>query len=122
MAEGLSWTEARGGTRDDRPDEGKPYSAASYAAQYGIPREDAEDLITEFSSHGEIRLAIYQKYLSDEDFRYSSVNLVTRPFGGWSEDEKRQYDIQMTTEGHAHEMTEYLSRNQVKDFSGDMGL
>lgn len=76
----------RGGTPDDRPLAEKPYSAASYAAQYGVPVEDVEDLLAHVSqkgenTHGEVRRLIYREWLSGEKFREESLSHNPRPLG-----------------------------------------
>jgi hypothetical protein len=74
----------RGGTPDDRPLAEKPYSAASYAAQYGVPLEDVEDILRHVSqkgenTHGEVRRLIYKEWLSDGKFREESLEHKVRP-------------------------------------------
>jgi mitochondrial fission protein ELM1 len=124
LAEYRDFVEARGGTRDTRDDGADPYSAASYAAQYGIPIEDARELISKSGTHGQVKAQIYQHYLKgDQDFRDAAINAVTRPFAKeWSQAEQHAHNIANTTERTAQKLTEKLGRTTVKDFSGDMGL
>lgn len=76
-----SFPEVRGlGGAEDRAGPDNPYSAASYAAQYGVPREDVEDALRQYKTHGEVKQWIYREYLSDEDFREASLNHETRPY------------------------------------------
>lgn len=70
----------RGGTPDNRDESEKPYSAASYAAQYGIPMEDVEKARAQYETHGEMKAWIYREILPDPAFRARSVALDTRPF------------------------------------------
>ncbi len=103
------WSFARGGLPDGRPNDSDPYSAASYTAQYGIPIEDARKLVEASSSHGEVRRAIYERHLSDPEFRTASLHAVTRPFKKeWSEEEQFRFDIVKTGEGTAKQIAERL--------------
>ncbi len=46
--------EIRGMSRDNRNSEDDPYSAISYAAQYGITVELAEGFLARASTHGQV--------------------------------------------------------------------
>lgn len=70
-----SFVELRGGTADTRPDAGEPYSAASYAAQYGITVDDAEALVEQYGTHGEVKERIFKEYVCDPNFRKEALEL-----------------------------------------------
>ena len=55
---------------DDRT---RPYSAESYAAQYGITVEDGAELREAFGTHGEIERAIFGMYRRSPDLRDRAV-------------------------------------------------
>lgn len=82
----LDFVLLRGGTADERPAQEKPYSAASYSAQYGIPVEDALELLERCKTHGEMRQRIYREYLSDPQFREEALSSSSRKL---SEEERR---------------------------------
>ena len=67
--------EMRGLTKDERADPEKPYSKESYAAQYGITVEDAEDLRIRYATHGEVKRAIYAMFSRDEGLRRRALML-----------------------------------------------
>ena len=67
--------EIRGFTAPSRErDPDKKYSPASYAAQYGVPLEDAEGLVGKFHSHGEIVRAINQLFSADPDLKRAALD------------------------------------------------
>ncbi len=53
----------------------KPYSAASYAAQYGIRTEDAEELRGRFSGHHEIVRQITAMFGRDTELKRRALAL-----------------------------------------------
>jgi hypothetical protein len=79
-----TFPEQRGITQgsEEREPQREPYSAASYCAQYGIPLEDAQDLVRRYKTHGEIRDRIQLEYLSDKEFRKKALQHVVRPYEG----------------------------------------
>lgn len=81
--DGYSFPVARGGNKDERSPAEKPYSAASYAAQYGVPMEDVQDFLATRGgiTHGEVPHYIQKEHLSDPEFRQAALNLKTRPYG-----------------------------------------
>jgi hypothetical protein len=77
-----TFPERRGLTQggSEREPHREPYSAASYCAQYGIPLEDAQDLVRRYKTHGEIRDRIQKEYLTDADFRKQALQHAVRPY------------------------------------------
>jgi hypothetical protein len=71
----LSVPEMRGMRPDDRPDSERPYSAASYAAQYGIGVEEAQDLMSPSANHGEVKRRIYRRFTSEPALRAQALML-----------------------------------------------
>lgn len=55
-------------------DRTKKYSVASYTAQYGITREDAEEIVALFSSHQEAERAIFRMYSENPALRDRAIN------------------------------------------------
>jgi hypothetical protein len=53
----------------------RPYSAASYAAQYGITVEDAEDLRDRYPNHHQIVRAITAMLAADPDLKRRALML-----------------------------------------------
>lgn len=94
----IDFAQRRGGTKDARSPNEKPYSAASYAAQYGVPLEDCQDMVKQYTTHGEVRQRIYREFLSSEDFEEAALSHQTRPEGEMTEAEKLLDDIQKTGE------------------------
>jgi hypothetical protein len=60
---------------DDRRDSERPYSAASYAAQYGIGVEDAQDLMSPSTNHGEVKRSIYCRLTSEPALQAQALML-----------------------------------------------
>ena len=71
----LTVPEIRGIREDRRPDTERPYSAESYAAQYGIGIEDAEDLIAqaEPANHGVVKRRIYRRFSLEPELRRKAL-------------------------------------------------
>ena len=67
-------------------DPAKKYSAASYAAQFGVPLEDAEALVEKFHSHAEVVRAINRLFSADPDLKRVALN----PF---SEENRKNEEI-----------------------------
>ena len=67
-------------------DPAKKYSAASYAAQFGVPLEDAEELVAKFHSHAEVVRAINRLFSADPDLKRRALN----PF---SEENRKNEEI-----------------------------
>ncbi len=61
--------ELRGMERDYRPPGEKPYSARSYAAQYGVPLDLAERVVSSCQTHGSAKHAIQSAILKDPDLK-----------------------------------------------------
>jgi hypothetical protein len=53
----------------------KPYSAVSYAAQYGITVEEGESLIQQYTKHSEIDLEIGIRMARDPEMFQRAVNV-----------------------------------------------
>lgn len=101
----VTWPELRGGTRDDRPNAEKPYSAASYCAQFGIPLEDARDLVAQYGTHGEILQCIYKEHIGNAAFNEASRNAIVRPYStARSAQEKLQASIDETSAERAEKL------------------
>lgn len=66
-------TELRGMTPSPT-DRTKKYSKESYAAQYGITIEEADDLIGNYSSHPEVERAIFRMYSDNPALRDRAIN------------------------------------------------
>ncbi len=66
--------EMRGMPPIDR-DRDRPFSPKSYAAQYGITVEDAEDLLAECQSHPQMHRKILALFLSDPDLKRRALML-----------------------------------------------
>lgn len=66
------FNEWRGASEDERSFADKPYSAASYCAQYNVPLEDIQQVIGGMSTHGDVVRWIYRDYVSDPHFRQNS--------------------------------------------------
>lgn len=66
MTQSFSIPELRGMPRPERSPVDKPYSVASYAAQYGITLELADEMVYRFSTHGEIVSEIKKQLLESE--------------------------------------------------------
>ncbi len=56
-------------------DRERPYSAASYAAQYGITVEDAQDLIEAWSTHKQIERQIVAMFRADPELKARALML-----------------------------------------------
>ena len=55
-------------------DPAKKYSAASYAARYGIPLEDAEALVEQNPSHQDVERAINRVLSADPDLKRRALD------------------------------------------------
>ena len=53
----------------------RKYTAASYSAQYGIPLEDAEDLVGRCGSHSAVERAIYAMLAADPELKRRALLL-----------------------------------------------
>ena len=67
-------------------DPAKKYSPASYAARYGIPLEDAEELVEQSHAHGDVERAINRVFSADPDLKRRALN----PF---SEENRKNEEI-----------------------------
>lgn len=66
--------EIRGLTKDTRGPDDRPYSAASYAAQYGITVEDASDFIEAANGkHGQVLTQIFAHYKLRPDVKEQAM-------------------------------------------------
>lgn len=69
------------------PDERQPFSPESYAAQYGIPVEDAEDLCKTASNHQDVERGILALYKRDPELKRRALMLDDDM--GMSEEDRR---------------------------------
>jgi hypothetical protein len=65
---------SRGFSPDTRPMSEKPYSAISYCAQYGVPRDWAEAAAQQAETHGAMLMRIQREWLSSPEFREKALN------------------------------------------------
>lgn len=68
MRDGRSIPELRGMNAIPR-DRMRPYSANSYAAQYGITTDDAQDMIDGCETHQQVERMILASFLADPDLK-----------------------------------------------------
>lgn len=78
--------EMRGMPAIDR-DRERPFSPASYAAQYGITIEDAQDLVASSNSHPQIHRQILAMFKADRELKERALMLGDRR--AMTDDEKR---------------------------------
>lgn len=76
VKDGRDIPEIRGmSLEEERGDLEKHYSKASYAAQYGITLEDAEDVIATTSNHGQAKAAITKMLTTNPDMMKKALFL-----------------------------------------------
>lgn len=68
----------------------RKYSAASYAAQYGITVEDAEDLVNRCNDHRAVEQAIHRMLSLDPELRQKALMLDGEV--EMNEEEKARYE------------------------------
>lgn len=70
------------GMRAPEKDREKPYSAASYAAQYGITIDDAEELLARSNTHEQVHRQIMAMYTNDPELKRRAMMSDDLPTGG----------------------------------------
>jgi hypothetical protein len=69
--------EHRGMPKDERPVDEKPYTADSYAAQYGISVEEAETFIADSGKqHGDVIRRIHRLYQEHPERRREAIQML----------------------------------------------
>ena len=79
------------GIKTPPTDRTKPYSAASYAAQYGVKVEDAADLLERSGTHQQVERGIFALYKQNP--RVKDRALFRAPEPGLTEAQKRKMEV-----------------------------